>query len=91
MDINFASLGQMGISEEQMQALFASRGIQLNNNDLRASRSMKSLPKNTKSGKSKKKSSGAKKTPGAERSPAEIDLENARRAGNKKKVSNLLK
>lgn len=91
MDINFASLGQMGISEEQMQAMFASRGIKLNNNDLRASRSMKSLPKNNKAGKSKKDSSGTGPGSGIERSQIEIDIDDARRQGDKNKVSKLLK
>lgn len=91
MDINFASLGQMGLSEDQMQALFTSRGIKLNNNDLRASRSMKSLPKNKKSSKTKKAGSGGLNELNNQRSEIEMEIDNARRQGNKSKVSVLLK
>lgn len=55
MDVNFASLGQMGISEDQMQAMFASRGIKLTNNDLNMSKSTASLHKTNCPGKEKEK------------------------------------
>ena len=43
MDLNLANLGDLGLSEAQIDEMFKARGIALNKTELRSSKSFKNL------------------------------------------------